>query len=162
MTFESKSIPCGIAGYDDFYSLADMVPLYRNGVVTTTTLFNKIASNWLKLEAINRVNTLQSYADAVVESAKLEATDAKAAQDYFNVDKSVDVVIFGHTHAPLLSKASTGSPVKIYANSGTWVDNNIDGDHSVRTYVKVVSSLYEDKVSLYSYQTDGTSLLKAE
>lgn len=55
MTFESKSIPCGIAGYDDFYSLADMVPLYRNGVVTTTTLFDKIASNWLKLEAINRV-----------------------------------------------------------------------------------------------------------
>jgi len=162
MTFESKVIPCGIAGYADYYSLADLVPLYRNGALTNT-LFMDIAKNWSDLQKRNKVNTVQEYAPAVLESAKLEATDQKALQDYFSVDPTVDVVVFGHTHAPLLDKNITGYPGKIYANSGTWIDHNIDDDNGLtRTFVKVVSSKTGDQASLYTYAEDGALLLKAE
>lgn len=160
MTFDSKVIPCGIAGYKDFYSFADLVPLYRNGVLTST-LFQGIDSNWMELQLLNRVNVLQEYGSSVLESASLEVTDQKAYSDYFDVDKSIDVVVFGHTHAPLIQRSVAGYPGKIYVNSGTWIDHNLNGDKTSRAFVKIVSSANEDEVSLCGYETDGSLTLKA-
>jgi UDP-2,3-diacylglucosamine pyrophosphatase LpxH len=160
MTFESKSIPCGIASYADFYSLSDLVPLYRNGTFTNT-LFKGIDTNWQALQILNRTGMLQAYGPSVLESAALEATDAKSTQVYFANDKSVDVVVFGHTHAPLIEKNQGGFAGKTYVNSGTWVDTNIDGDKTTRTYVKVVSSVSKAEVGLYRFEENGTSTLKA-
>lgn len=161
MTFESKVIPCGIAGYADYYAFSDLVPLYRDGALTKT-LFENIDANWQNLQIINRVNSLQEYGPAVIEAASLEATDAKSISDYFKVDPTVDVVVFGHTHAPRLDKNQGGFAGKTYVNTGTWIDHNLDGDKSTRTYVKLVSGAQEDQVSLWSYETDGSSLLKAQ
>lgn len=160
MSFESKSIPCGIASYADFYALSDLVPLYRNGTFTNT-LFKGIDTNWQALQILNRTGVLQDYGPAVLEAASLVATDDKSSQVYFANDKSVDVVVFGHTHAPLLEKNKGGFAGKTYVNSGTWVDHNIDGDGSTRTYVKIVSHESKVETSLYHFEENGTSTLKA-
>jgi UDP-2,3-diacylglucosamine pyrophosphatase LpxH len=160
LDFTSKIIPCGIAGFADYYALSDLVPLYRNGQLTNT-LFKGYDSNWDLISTINKVQDKQSFAAAVAEAAKLPATDAKAYTQYFDVDETIDVVVFGHTHAPMIVKDKAGYAGKIYANSGTWIDHNIDGDNSTRTFVKVVSSSNSDEVSLYSYETDGSLTKKA-
>ncbi|OPZ34347.1 MAG: hypothetical protein BWY98_01105 [Tenericutes bacterium ADurb.BinA155] len=61
----------------------------------------------------------------------------------------------------MIVKDKAGYAGKIYANSGTWIDHNIDGDNSTRTFVKVVSSSNSDEVSLYSYEINGTLTKKA-
>jgi UDP-2,3-diacylglucosamine pyrophosphatase LpxH len=133
---------------------------YRNGTFTNT-LFKGIDTNWQALQILNRTGMLQAYGPSVLESAALEATDAKSTQVYFANDKSVDVVVFGHTHAPLIEKNQGGFAGKTYVNSGTWVDTNIDGDKTTRTYVKVVSSVSKAEVGLYRFEENGTSTLKA-
>jgi UDP-2,3-diacylglucosamine pyrophosphatase LpxH len=159
MGFEDKVIPCGVAGYQDFYSLADLVPLYRDGKLTKT-LFSNIDFNWKSLQILNRVNALQEYIPTVLESAKLPATDQKAYSDYFDCDRFVDVVVFGHTHAPMIVKDKAKYEGKIYANTGTWIDHNLDGD-TTRNFVKIVSSDHGDDVGLYTYQTDDTMTMLA-
>ncbi len=155
MGFEDKVIPCGLAGYDDYYSMADLVPLYRNGGLTNT-LFKDLSVNWNLIQTINRVNTLQDFITAIGEAADLGATDDKAVDDYFNVDKSIDVVIFGHTHVPTLSTIEKNSVNKIYANSGTWIDNNGDSEKQSRDFVKIVSTATSDQVEVFTYNVDGT------
>jgi UDP-2,3-diacylglucosamine pyrophosphatase LpxH len=161
MGFEDKVIPCGLAGFADYYSLADLVPLYRNGVLTNT-LFQDFDTNWAKVQTVNGVKDPLDFAVAVAEAAKLPATDAKAYTQYFDMDSQVDVVVFGHTHAPMLEKGTGAYAGKTYANSGTWIDNNGDGDHSTRSFVKVVSSLTGDETVLYGYGTDGSVTVKQQ
>jgi UDP-2,3-diacylglucosamine pyrophosphatase LpxH len=155
MTFTSKSIPCGIAGYEDYYALSDLVPLYRDGALTKT-LFMGIDANWAALQTLNKVKAIQEFGPAVLEAADLSATDAKAYADHFNVDKNVDVVVLGHTHAPMIVKNKTGYAGKIYANSGTWIDANHDSEKPNRNFVKIVSSSSKDEVGLYSFGENGS------
>ncbi|MDD3024859.1 MAG: hypothetical protein PHE26_13275, partial [Syntrophomonadaceae bacterium] len=91
---------------------------------------------------------------------KNELVDAQAKTQYFDRETDTRVVIFGHTHVPMLtvSKNLKGEDV-IYANSGTWIDTNLG--YPTRTYVVITpnvgSSKYE--VGLYQYNADGTSTL---
>jgi UDP-2,3-diacylglucosamine pyrophosphatase LpxH len=151
MTFEDKVIPCGIDGYADYYALSDLVPLYRNGALTKT-LFSGLGSRWDALQALNRVNAPMSFHDAVLESAVLSGTDDKAKTQYFDLDKSVDVVVFGHTHVPMLQKYDDG---KVYLNSGTWIDDNLNSKNT-RTFLKITSKTAGNDVALYTYNLDDT------
>jgi hypothetical protein len=62
----------------------------------------------------------------------------------------------------MLEKGTGAYAGKTYANSGTWIDNNGDGDHSTRSFVKVVSSLTGDETVLYGYGTDGSVTVKQQ
>jgi len=153
MGFYDKVIPCGLAGYADFYAMSDLVPLYRDGKLTDT-LFKGIDTNWVELQKQNLVNVIQDYGEAVFESAELEATDRKAYNDYFDVDKLAEVVVFGHTHVPLLYKNKEDYQKTTYVNTGTWIDHNINGDNTTRTYVKIVSSKSSDDVTLFTFNPE--------
>ena len=68
-----------------------------------------------------------------------------------DADSGIDVVVFGHTHIPDFHDFGGG---RFYANSGTWIDQNLDAD-TTRTFVVITTGDVDD-VSLYAYGEDGS------
>ncbi len=86
-----------------------------------------------------------------MQSAEASYVDAQAVTQYFNVDPSVEVVVFGHTHVPRLQRIAAN---QTYANSGTWIDRNTVGDTG--TFVLIGLGDKSDTVELYRYNADGS------
>ena len=52
--------------------------------------------------------------------------DEQACIQYLQADRTIDVVVFGHTHDAKEVIYECKGKTKIYANSGTWIDANSD------------------------------------
>jgi len=64
------------------------------------------------------------------------------------------VVVFGHSHAPLVNRFQEGyNKEKVYANSGTWIDGMTGSE---RCFVVIESSEQSTNVRLMEYHADGT------
>jgi hypothetical protein len=99
----------------------------------------------------NGVPTYIAFNDAVMQSASTTVVDAQAVTQHFNVDPTIEVVVFGHTHVPIYREIASN---KVYANSGTWIDNNTQGDST--TFVLIGLGEKADTVGLYKYSEDGS------
>jgi predicted phosphodiesterase len=86
----------------------------------------------------------------VKQSTSSTYVDSQAVTQYFNVDPSVEVVVFGHTHVPVRQEIAEN---KVYANSGTWIDVNTLGQTA--TFVLITMGDETDTVELYQYGSDG-------
>ena len=66
-------------------------------------------------------------------SLKTSFLDSMSYVQYFqNIDSKARIVVFGHTHAPMLkSFTNTNGEACIYANSGTWIDKKIKNNEVV-------------------------------
>ncbi|MBQ9043667.1 MAG: hypothetical protein IJ111_15615, partial [Eggerthellaceae bacterium] len=77
------------------------------------------------------------------------------ARVYFDVDPTVDVVVFGHTHVPGYKDFTGYNRPKIFANSGTWVDDNTDDPNNTATFALVESTHEGDAVHVLKCLGDG-------
>ncbi|NCA76915.1 MAG: hypothetical protein EOM90_11310 [Alphaproteobacteria bacterium] len=71
------------------------------------------------------------------------------------------VVVFGHTHDPVLKVYSNGTePAGIYANSGSWINQELSSK-PVRTYLLIWPGSFtdtgNDRVGLYQFNADNNS-----
>lgn len=71
------------------------------------------------------------------------------------------VVVFGHTHDPVLKVYSNGTePQGIYANSGSWINQELSSK-PVRTYLLIWPGSFtdtgSDRVGLYQFNADNNS-----
>lgn len=71
------------------------------------------------------------------------------------------VVVFGHTHDPVLKVFSNGTePAGIYANSGSWINQELSSK-PVRTYLLIWPGSFtgtaQDRVGLYQFNADNSS-----
>ncbi|MDD3880661.1 MAG: metallophosphoesterase [Eubacteriales bacterium] len=151
-------IDAGFSGFPNAVSINDVIPAIDADGKINAALFRDFQDNWEEIQTRNLVTTHISFNDAVMQSASSTYVDSQAITQYFNMDPTVEVVVFGHTHVPLCQKIDAN---KVYANSGTWIDTNTLGETA--TFVLLTMGEKTDTVELYQYTADGTvTLLSGE
>jgi len=116
----------GIAGYPDTLTIADV-----------SNRFGNLVCNWEKTSGKIDIATAM-----ISDAGNLQFA---ATKTYFHAGSDTNIVIFGHTHAPIMNKFYLYEPGhgggymhnvpcrQIYANSGTWVDDSDKGCTYVET-----------------------------
>lgn len=148
---DDKVMDAGFSGFDDVYSISDVLPAQGADGKINAKVFPNIQDNWDEVQKRNGVPTYIAFNDAVMQSASTTVVDAQAVTQHFNVDPTIEVVVFGHTHVPIYREITSN---KVYANSGTWIDNNTQGDGT--TFVLIGLGEDADTVGLYKYNEDGS------
>jgi len=124
--FSDPIIKTNIGNYTKTYAINDILPYNSADGSIRMNLYNGLftQTNWNEREKYNNVMVMTDINKAIVGSLKTQYIDDQASSQYFrNPLSNVRIVVFGHTHIPMI-KAYTnldGAPC-IYANSGTWED----------------------------------------
>ena len=106
---------------------------------------------------------MQAMADAD-NNAK---TDDQAKVQYFmNPNSDKRIVVFGHTHQPeIIASNNNKGEYCIYANSGTWIDNNphqTTMNFVVITPENTTDPISQTYVKLYNFMNDIVSLMAVD
>jgi UDP-2,3-diacylglucosamine pyrophosphatase LpxH len=153
--FTEPTIKVDVDGYNDIFALSDLLPTTQPDGTINAPLYNNVQQRWDALQAANGVAVKLPYDIATAKAQDSTYTDQQAVTQYFDVDPSVDVVVFGHTHVPVYNTFNDGyNREKIYANSGTWIDKN--AQLAVMTFVVIESGKDSTAVRLMQYLPDGT------
>ncbi len=153
--FEDKTFQVGIAGFSGSYSVADMFPvLQSDGTISAPVLYRNFQRTWQDRQTQNRVTVPVSFLASAAGATGGDFLTAQAGAQYLdNAAKTIDLVVFGHTHIPAYSREDSG---KLYLNSGTWVDHNTStADNLSRTFVLFDGDAVRD-AAVYVYNADGT------
>ncbi|HMK64403.1 MAG TPA: hypothetical protein VK564_01330, partial [Thermodesulfobacteriota bacterium] len=136
----------GIPGYPALMTVEEIGKLFKN-----------LPKNWE--QASNHINL------AMAIMGDLENLHIAAQSTYFStLHPTIDIVIFGHTHIPLLVKnrinpsdENPASPCRnIYANSGTWVDQ---GKNCTYVETEEVPENRQHYVRVKSYQKGKIAII---
>jgi hypothetical protein len=152
--YNAKIIPLTIDGYNGLYSVQDMVPSLQDGKITAN-LYANYQRDWPRIQEIDCVRVPIPFSVAMSQASTSEYFDNQARRQYFDVDPTVDVVVFGHTHDAKLIKYNYHGDKKIYANSGTWIDNNSASDTTCN-FVVIDRCPDMNCVGVYVYNEDGS------
>lgn len=159
--FNDKIIKTNIDGFTAAYALSDIFPYQAPaGGAIDVNLFKGAESSWSERCRQNRVQVAIPVKDAILNAAYSTDLDEKADSQYFkNAASNKRIVVFGHTHVPLIKTSSdVRSRKTIYANSGTWIDHNLGNTtmHFVVIAPPKAGGSAPEFVSLYTYSSDGT------
>jgi UDP-2,3-diacylglucosamine pyrophosphatase LpxH len=151
--FEDKIFDLGIAGFNGSYSIKDFYPVQQaDGTISAPVLFKNFQQTWEERQEINQVVVKNSFSEAVAGTLSHDYFFNQAKVQYLqNPEKSIDVVVFGHTHVPDFRNVDG----KIYANCGTWIDHNTTISKATRTFA-VITTGDVNSAAIYEYMTDGT------
>ena len=153
--FDEKVIYCGVNGYDNSFSMSDLVPTVQDDGTISAVLYANAQRRWDKIQELNGVVVKNPYPQATAGAVDHTFFDEQAVKQYFNLDPTVDVVVFGHSHVPLVNRFPEGyNREKVYANSGTWIDENPGG--ADRCFVVIESGKQTTDLRLMQYNADGT------
>lgn len=126
---DDKIIVTNIEKYKDKYSINDAVPFNTSDGKIDMNLFSGSCSQqaWEKRLAYNNVPVMTNAKDAITGSLVTSFLDQQANVQYFqNPLSNVRIVIFGHTHLPMVTSfTNLKGEACIYANSGTWTDEKV-------------------------------------
>jgi UDP-2,3-diacylglucosamine pyrophosphatase LpxH len=126
--FDEKIIVTNINGFTGVYTVKDLLPFQAiAGGVIDVKLFKGIQDTWNLRQTRNHVAVNIPIAQAIAGSAKSSESEFQAKNQYFlNPKSDVRIVIFGHTHdAKIITSVDHNGQKAIYANSGTWIDENL-------------------------------------
>ncbi|MFA6366128.1 MAG: metallophosphoesterase [Candidatus Hydrogenedentales bacterium] len=153
--FEDRVVDIKINGYNGKYSLKDVYPVVQaDGAISAPTLYRNYQREWAQIQDNNLVAVKASFAESVAGALDSEYFLKQAKKQYLeNSNQKIDVVVFGHTHNPMLRKLPNAGG-KYYANSGTWIDENTYHP-AASTFVVVTSGDETDIAELYEYHGDG-------
>jgi UDP-2,3-diacylglucosamine pyrophosphatase LpxH len=126
-TFDEEVIVTNVNGFTGTFSVNDLVP-YQTiaGGLIDVDLYKGIQDSWGLRQTLNNVAVRIPTAQAIANSASVAETDDQARIQYFeNPNSEKKIVILGHTHvAKIISSVNHGGQKAIYANTGTWIDDN--------------------------------------
>ncbi|MDR2023658.1 MAG: metallophosphoesterase [Hungatella sp.] len=154
--FNSKILPITIDGYNGYYSAADITPTLKNGEITAY-LYPNFQRDWAEIQQINEVCVPIPFC----KEAKAEVNDIvslvddQAYNQYFQTNKTIDIVVFGHTHDAKKVLYECKGKAKIYANSGTWIDVNADS-YTTANFVMISHCGSNNYVDVFVYEQDGS------
>jgi len=172
--FSEPIIKTNVGNYTKTYAINDILPYNSlNDGSLQINLYNGLftQSNWDERQNYNNVPFPTEINRAIVGSLKTDFTDDQANEQYFqNPDSNVRIVVFGHTHNPMIkSFTNLAGKTCLYANSGTWEDKKtrdknsaIDQDTLKMDFITIApvkSDAKKLQVALYQYY-QGTHLLK--
>jgi UDP-2,3-diacylglucosamine pyrophosphatase LpxH len=158
--FDDKIIVTNIGHFTGNFSVNDIIPYNTTSGSIDMTLFSGIChqQTWEKRLAYNNVPIMTSAKEAIPGSLNTSFLDAQSNTQYFQNDTSnVRLVIFGHTHIPMI-KSYTNTQKKdcLYANSGTWIDKKIKNGETVNQDIQNMDFL------VIMPQSTDSSMLKVE
>ncbi len=172
--FSEPIIKTNIGGYTKTYAINDILP--KNSTTDSSiqvNLYNGLftQASWDARATYNNVPVMTEINTALEGSLETGFIDDQSELQYFqNPLSNVRIVVFGHTHKPMIKTYTnlSGKPC-IYANSGTWEDQKtrdknaaIDQDVLKMDFVTITPVKSDKKklqVSLFQYKA-GQHLLK--
>lgn len=125
--FNEAVIVTNINGFTGNFSVNDVLPYQMTpGGPISVDLYNGIQDNWQERCRQNGIAIPIPTSWAIANNASNLAIDTMASIQYFmNPASNVRLVVFGHTHVPLIkSRVNTAGQKSVYVNSGTWIDEN--------------------------------------
>jgi UDP-2,3-diacylglucosamine pyrophosphatase LpxH len=124
--FSEKIIVTNINGFTKTYSLNDLTPFQLTpGGFIDMKLFKGVQDNWEERQTANNVAVHIPVARAFANQVNSDSIDVQANTQYFrNPNSNIRIVVFGHTHKAKIIPFTNNGIKSIYANSGTWIDNN--------------------------------------
>jgi len=155
--FDENIIVTNVNGFTGAYSVNDLIPFQSSpGGFINVNLYNGIQENWEARQTYNNV-PIHSLTGLAIDSVNSNTwTDYQAVLQYFmNPNSNKRLVVFGHTHVPKITASQNYVNEKcIYANSGTWIDNNpnLTTMHFVVITPQGVSASSETLVKLYNFE----------
>ena len=156
---DAKVINTGIDGFNDFYSLKDVLPYQdsETGYIDTN-LYHSIIESWEDRQDENLVQMKIATDEAILKGTLASHLDDQSNVQFFNnQDSDKKIVVFGHSHeARLITSIKNKNVKNVYANSGTWIDKC---QHPTMTFVTITPSKTGNPsptyVGLYQYVSEG-------
>jgi len=124
---------------------------------------SNIEEEWENTQTQNNVPVKLSVSEAIAASLNLLDLFPVAVDEYM-LESSPDqykIVAFGHTHKAELEVYPIGKDFSsIYANSGTWINDDCNGGHPSRTFLTIYPSDWStselDIVTYYQFNYNTT------
>jgi len=158
-SFSDKAIKTNIDGYKEPVSINDLLPQQnsKDGLIDVT-LYKGVQDTWDKRQTLNGVKVKIPVDIAITQASTYSFTDEQAKAQFFDIDASKRIVVFGHTHgACVLPETNLKEQKTIYANAGTWIDDA--QGYPTMTFVVITppqSGSAIEIVNLYKYSLDNT------
>ncbi|GAB1419755.1 hypothetical protein MASR2M12_25200 [Bacteroidales bacterium] len=156
--FDENIIVTHVDGFTGTYSINDLLPHQASaGSEIDVNLYRGIQDTWALRQAYNHVPVNIPAQQAIANSASTDESDNQAKIQYFlNPNSDKRIVIFGHTHdAKIIPSENLQGQKTIYANSGTWIDNN-NVDPTTMNFVVIqpqkADAASQTKIAVYHYQ----------
>ncbi|MDD3196219.1 MAG: metallophosphoesterase [Paludibacter sp.] len=175
--FNEPIIVTNVGNYTNTYSINDILP-YNSATDGSIQmkLYNNLftQTNWDARQRFNNVKVLNEINESITGSLLTEYIDKQANKQYFqNSNSDVRIVVFGHTHNPMIKTHTNLSGEDcLYANSGTWEDQKtrnkaalIDQDTLKMNFVLIApvqSNKKKLNVALYKYTYGKHELMDNE
>jgi len=125
--FNEKMIVTNVNGFAGNFSVNDVLPYQATpGSTIAVNLFDGVQDSWPQRCVLNHVPVPIPTEYTMVNASSNTAIDTMAYLQYFmNTLSDTRLVVFGHTHVPLVKTWVNHSGLKsVYVNSGTWIDSN--------------------------------------
>lgn len=162
--FDENIFVTNVNGFTGTYSVNDLLPFQQTpGGYIDVILYKGIQDSWDQRQIHNRVAVSVPVLQAISKAASATETDDQAKIQYFlNPDSDKRIVVFGHSHVPVIISSQDNNGQKcIYANSGTWIDHN---PNRTTTNFIVITPQGEDAysntyVKLYNFENEKVTLM---
>ena len=112
-------------------------------------LYENISDEWFsQLLRQNGVRRDIDFSKALKRDNDPEFMPENAVRQYFDLDSTVDVVVFGHTGLPFYREYGGYARKKILANSESWLDSGGNDPNNPMSFVLVESTPDDTEVSV--------------
>ena len=127
--FDENIFTTNIDGFTNTYSMNDFLPYNDASGKIQIKMYGDAFTQaaWEKRLKYNNAPIMTNVADAVIGSLITDFIDNQSDVQYFhNPSSKVRVVVFGHTHIPMIKTfTNLNGDACVYANTGTWEDKKV-------------------------------------
>lgn len=148
--FDEEFIKVNVDGLQGNFSIGDLIPTENEDGIHAR-LYNNVQRNWDEIQRRNLVPNPNSAVECLNNLLNKNYYIDYARRQYFDLDPTVDVVVFGHTHNPAYKVYDEYDKPKVMVNEGTWIDENRDDPNNVGTFALIDSGDETTKVELLKY-----------
>ncbi len=154
--FNDKIIVTNINHFTGSFSVNDVLPFNTENGSIDMKLYKGSCdqSAWERRLAYNNVPVMTQLKDAIPGSIYTSFLDGQSNVQYFqNPASNVRIVVFGHTHNPMIiSYSNLDKKQCLYVNAGTWIDKKVkngetvDQDTENMDFVVIMPQLHDNSV----------------
>ena len=146
-SFDEEFIKVAVDGFKGNFSINDLVPtVHDDGIYAK--LYKNVQRNCEEVQRRNLVPSPNTPIESLMNLLNKDYYIEYSKKQYFDLDPTVDVVVFGHTHNPAYKVYDGFDKPKILVNEGTWIDDNSDDPENTATFALIDSGVETTKVEL--------------
>mgnify|MGYP002624411218 CR=1 FL=1 len=137
-SLDDRFIKVNVDGFQGQFSINDLIPKVTDEGISPE-LYKGFQHRWDEVQSRNLVPVKVDLAEQLKRMLEQELREDYAKKEYFDIDPSIDVVVFGHMHVPYYKEIDGYDRKKIYVNEGTWIDNNMDDPNNTAVFADIES-----------------------